>query len=141
MRGRAFAATSRLREAAAELDSLRAVQRSASRLPPAVVVGFTSPAGLLDIATDLLAGDVAARAGRTAEAVRVLESAVRKEDALTYNEPADWYPPTRLTLGRVLVNAGRSREAQAVYREELRRRPNGRMAERGLARAEGRQTD
>ncbi len=138
VRGRAFAATGRPREAAAELDSLRAVQGRASRLPPAVVVGFTSPAALLDIATDLLAGDLAARTGRTAEAVRVLESAVRKEDALTYNEPADWYPPTRLTLGRVLTDAGRVREAQAVYREELRRRPNSRLAERGLARAAGR---
>jgi len=141
VRGRAFAATGRPREAAVELDSLRVAQRSASRLPPAVVVGFTSPAALLDIATDLLAGEVAARAGRTAEAVRVLESAVRKEDALTYNEPADWYPPTRLTLGRVLTDAGRVRAAQAVYREELRRRPNSRMAERGLARAAGRPTD
>jgi tetratricopeptide (TPR) repeat protein len=141
VRGRAFAATSRPREAAAELDSLRAAQRAASSLPPAVVVGFTSPAVLLDIATDVLGGDLAARAGRTAEAVRMLENAVRKEDALTYNEPADWYPPTRLTLGRVLTDAGRAREAQAVFREELRRRPNSHMANRGLARAEGRPTD
>jgi tetratricopeptide (TPR) repeat protein len=141
VRGRALAARGSLPEARVELDRLRANQREASRLPPAVVVGFAPPATLLDIASDVLAGDIAARAGRTAEAVRLLESAVAKEDALTYNEPADWYPPTRLTLGRVLTDAGRGGDAQAVYREELRRRPHGRTAERGLARAEGRPTD
>ncbi|HXV86097.1 MAG TPA: hypothetical protein VD793_05330, partial [Gemmatimonadales bacterium] len=135
LRGRALAAKGRNREAAVELDSLRAVQRRASTLPPAVVVGFASPASLLDIAVDVLAGDLAARAGRTAQAVTQLQAAVTKEDALTYNEPADWYPPTRLTLGRILLDANRRADAAAVYREELRRRPNGAHAKRGLERA------
>jgi tetratricopeptide (TPR) repeat protein len=133
VRGRAFSATNRPREAQRELDSLRAAQRAASTLPPAVVVGFTPPATLLDIATDVLAGEIAARAGRTAEAVRLLEAAVRKEDGLTYNEPADWYPPVRLTLARVLRDAGRAADARMVIEEELRRRPNSHHARAAVA--------
>jgi len=134
VRGRAFAAANRPRDAMTELDSLRVIRRRASTLPPAIVVGFTSPATLLDIASDVLAGDLYSRTNRRADAIRLLESAVRKEDALTYNEPADWYPPSRVLLARVLAQAGRVAEAQTVLREELRRRPNGSYATRELTR-------
>ncbi len=132
-RGRALAATGRTAEAAIERDSLRALQVRASHdLPPGMTIGFAPPAVVLDIAAAVLAGELAARSRRFGEAVRHLESATRLEDALTYNEPSDWYYPTRLSLGAVLVEAGRARDAEAVYREELRRRPNSGWALFGL---------
>ncbi|HRP88361.1 MAG TPA: hypothetical protein PLS34_12710, partial [Gammaproteobacteria bacterium] len=49
--------------------------------------------------------------------------AVVIEDALPYDEPPGWHMPVRHSLGAVLLDAGRPAEAEAVYREELRRNP------------------
>jgi hypothetical protein len=51
---------------------------------------------------------------------------VAVEDALTYDEPADWPYPVRHWLGAVLLEAGRASEAESVYREDLHvHRENG----------------
>ncbi|HYM27960.1 MAG TPA: hypothetical protein VET66_07405, partial [Steroidobacteraceae bacterium] len=70
-----------------------------------------------------------------ADAVRLLRQAVAAEDALAYNEPADWYFPTRHLLGAQLLIAGRAAEAEGVYREDLRRNPHNGWALYGLAAA------
>ena len=41
------------------------------------------------------------------------------EDALNYNEPADWFYPTRESLGAALLRAHRADEAARVFREDL----------------------
>jgi len=67
------------------------------------------------------------------EAVGLLREAVAKEDRLAYSEPADWFFPTRHLLGAVLIEAGRARDAEAVYRDDLGRHPNNGWALYGLA--------
>ena len=48
------------------------------------------------------------------------------QDAQRYNEPPTWHYPVRQSLGAVLLAAGRPADAEAVYREDLRRnRENG----------------
>ena len=42
------------------------------------------------------------------------------QDALNFNEPPDWPQSMRLYLGAALLKAGRAKEAEGVYREELR---------------------
>src|SRR4029453_18138046 len=79
--------------------------------------------------------DIAARRGRTDEAVRQLEEAVRLEDQLPYTEPPAWWRPTRHVLGAVLLDAGRRADAEAVYREDLRRNPENGWALLGLSRS------
>jgi predicted Zn-dependent protease len=64
-----------------------------------------------------------------------LREAVKKEDALAYNEPSDEFFPVRHLLGAALLNAGRPAEAEAVYREDLRRNPENGWALHGLAKA------
>jgi tetratricopeptide (TPR) repeat protein len=144
-RGRALAAMGRTADAGVELDSLRATQTRASRdIPSIITIGFAPPATILDIATDMLAGELAAKLGRHDEAISHLQQAVRLEDGLTYDEPADWYYPTRLSLGAAQLAAGRAADAEATYREELRRRPNSGWALFGLwqaLRAQGRNTE
>jgi tetratricopeptide (TPR) repeat protein len=66
---------------------------------------------------------LAARQGKSDEAVAHLDKAVRLEDAMVYVEPADWHYPMRQSLGAVLVQAGRAVEAEVVYWEDLRRNP------------------
>ena len=46
------------------------------------------------------------------------------EDALPYMEPPFSYMPMRHGLGAALLAAGRSKEAEQVYREDLKRFPN-----------------
>ena len=59
----------------------------------------------------------------------------RLEDALNYNEPADWLLPTRHSLGVVLLAAGKAAEAEAVYRKDLELHPHNGWALIGLSQA------
>lgn len=58
--------------------------------------------------------------GRTDDAVSAFEQAVRVQDQLNFNEPPDWEQSMRLHLGAALLKAGRAKDAETVYREELR---------------------
>ncbi len=87
---------------------------------------------LLQIADKVVAGETAARRGAFDEAIRLLDEAVRLEDGLRYMEPPDWYYPVRHSLGAVLLAAGRATEAEAVYREDLKRHPENGWALMGL---------
>lgn len=73
--------------------------------------------------------------GNTELAISILQDAVAKEDRLAYDEPADWFFPVRHLLGAELLKAGRAQEAEAVYREDLRRNPDNGWALFGLAQA------
>lgn len=80
----------------------------------------------LQIASRIVAGELAARAGRPDQAISTLREAVAIEDAIPYNEPPVWHHPVRQVLGAVLLEAGRAADAEAVYREDLVRvRENG----------------
>ncbi len=131
-RGLALAARGRLEEAGAEADSLAG---TAQGIPAEAMEGFNPTRALLAIAGDMLAGEIAAKQGRRDEAIERLRSAVEGEDALRYDEPSDWFYPTRHSLGAVLLQAGRAREAEAVYREDLKRNPGNGWALFGLARS------
>ena len=62
-----------------------------------------------------------------------LREAVALEEALPYDEPWGWTTPTRHALGALLLEQGRARDAEAVYRADLARHPNNVWALRGLA--------
>ncbi len=74
----------------------------------------------------------AAQAGRSPETVARWERAVALADTLAYNEPADWFYPVRHHLGAALLDAGRAREAEVVYRADLAKNPNNGWAYFGL---------
>jgi tetratricopeptide (TPR) repeat protein len=98
----------------------------------------------LQIAARTAAGELAARQGRSTEAIRLLEEAVSIEEAIPYNEPPVWHQPPRQVLGALLLDTGRAREAELAYREDLERfRENG-WSLFGLAQSlerQGRQTE
>jgi tetratricopeptide (TPR) repeat protein len=132
-RGLALAATGKLDEAQHEQE---AVARLAAAVQADRIIGDNQPAKRhLELAAAELAADIAMRRGRTDEAVRRLTEAVRLEDQLPYTEPPAWWRPTRHVLGAVLLDAGRRADAEAVYREDLRRNPENGWALLGLSRS------
>ncbi|MBV8520157.1 MAG: hypothetical protein JO197_22375 [Acidobacteria bacterium] len=98
-------------------------------------VGFlqNSPKKLATVAGALLDGAVAASSGDRAAAVAAYRRAVEAEDALDYNEPADWFYPTRETLGAALLRSGDAAGAERVFRDDLRRNPRNPRSLYGLA--------
>jgi len=83
----------------------------------------------------VLSGELAARRGEWDTAVRHLAEAARIQDGHWFTEPPPWYFPVRQTLGAILLSAGRPAEAEAVYREDLRRNPENGWSLFGLAQA------
>lgn len=73
--------------------------------------------------------------GNAEAAFAALREAVRREDALRYDEPPDWIQPIRHVLGAALLHAGRAAEAEAVYREDLARWPENGWSLLGLSRS------
>ncbi len=130
-RALALLATGRLAEARLEQTGLNAALTmfDAGRH----LMGRNSAIDLLGIAARVMAGELAAKAGQTDEAIRHLEEAVAGQDRLRYSEPPPWYYPVRQSLGAVLLDAGRPVEAETVYREDLLRNPDNGWSLYGLA--------
>lgn len=131
-RGMAHVARDELGAARSELEHLREIAADPG-LEEVTIWEINTMAQLLAIADDVLSGELAAARGDHDEAVRRLRAAVAREDALSYNEPPDWYYPVRQSLGAVLMAAGRPDEAKRVYRENLKHYPDNGWALFGLA--------
>lgn len=116
---------------------LAAVRRIAAD-PKALEFTLFSPntaAAIFAPAPEVLAGELAAKRRDYDKAIPHLERAVRFEDALFYTEPEEWHYPARQALGAVLLEAGRAREAETVYWDDLRRHAENGWALFGLVQA------
>ncbi len=124
-RGLAFTAKGQMKEAEDELKRLKAISKNKT-LSDSKAWGLNTGAKILAIATEVLAGELAAKRGDFKKAIEHLKKGVALEDRMIYNEPPDWHYPVRHSLGAVLLDAGRAAEAEAVYREDLKKnRENG----------------
>ena len=85
------------------------------------------------IAERSLFADITAAAGDHDAAIAALREAVAIEDRIPYDEPPGWHAPVRHALGALLLDADRAAEAEAVYREELKRNPGNGWSLHGLA--------
>ena len=124
-RGTALAATGRIDEAEASLDTIQGARAAAKG----------DMATILEIADHALQGEIAMRTDRLAESERHFREAMRIEDGLLYIEPPSWHYPIRHSLGVVLLRAGRHADAEKLYREDLVRFPENGWALTGLAAA------
>jgi predicted Zn-dependent protease len=130
-RGVAFNGKGQADLAAGELRALEAILQS---VPPERTIAFFFRAkNVLQLAANLLAGEIAAKAGDFTTAERLLRAAVAEQDSHWFTEPPPWYFPVRQSLGAVLLQAGRPGEAEQVYREDLRRNPGNGWSLYGLA--------
>jgi len=116
----------------AALAEQREFEAAVARVPSDALM-FINPAHTaLKIASHKTAGEIALARGDLDGAISHLRQGVEIEDTLRYMEPPDWILPVRHTLGAVLLKAGRPAEAEAVYREDLRRWPENGWALLGL---------
>ena len=74
---------------------------------------------ILNVAREMLWGEIEYRKDNFEEAFTHLYAAVELDDALPYNEPWGWMQPTRHALGALLLEQNRVEEAAAVYRADL----------------------
>jgi tetratricopeptide (TPR) repeat protein len=115
-RAMAFIAGDRLDRARAELKALdRVMTHEAFKT---TLKDGPMPVNLR-IASKMAGGELAARAGRTDEAITLLTEAVTLDDAFPYAEPPLWHHPPRQVLGAILLEAHRPADAERVYREDL----------------------
>ena len=124
-RGMAHVATGKT--AAAEAD-LRNLVAKAQAVSPEDSYGQNKTRDVLKIAEHFLNARIASARGDRKAAINFLRQAVAAEDALAYDEPPGWYHPlSRESLGGALMLDKQFAEAEAVFREDLRRnRRNGR---------------
>ena len=88
---------------------------------------------ILELSTRALEGELFSAQEKPVEAVKAFEEAVRLQETLKYIEPPDWGQSMRLYLGAALLRAGRAKEAEAVYRADLKDFRNNGWALFGLA--------
>lgn len=114
-RGFAFANENDAAGAAAERSAL------ARLVDDAALASYVQVPGkqMAQIALAELDGEIARTAGHFDAAVTAFTAAAGLEHALPYTEPPYWHQPVSQLLGAVLLQAGRAKEAEAVYRESL----------------------
>lgn len=121
VRGLAFAAQKQAEPAATELAEMSKLVNSTDAQK------LNSPqfpaTAMMAIAEQWLAGKVAQAKGDSADAIAHFQKAVKAEDEMPYMEPSYWPIPVRPSLGAALLQAGRSADAEVIFREDVQRWP------------------
>ena len=98
----------------------RLFEEARTKVPGDAMLSFNSARDILNIAAPVLDARLA-KDDRAA--IEHWKRAVAAEDALAYDEPPTWYYPVRESLGGALLRMGQAAEAEAVFREDLKRNP------------------
>ncbi len=112
----ALSATGRIAEAQTERD--RFVE-ARERVPDTRKQFHNSCLSILEVAEQMLLGELEYRKGNHDAAFAHLWRSVELDDNLEYDEPWAWMQPTRHALGALLLEQGRVAQAEAVYRADL----------------------
>jgi len=105
----------------------------AKLVPKEESLGNNSCEAILDVMKPMVEGEILVAEGKTDSGIKQLRAAIKKEDALKYDEPPGWLIPVRHSLGAVLMKQQRFAEAERVYREDLARLPENGWSLLGLA--------
>jgi tetratricopeptide (TPR) repeat protein len=128
-RGIALASLDRVEEATREQEAFL----EAKDAVPESRLLFNNPVKeILEVATQVLAGEIEYRRGNHDAAFEHLREAVALDERLNYDEPWGWMEPARHPLGALLTEQGRYEEAIAVYEANLARYPENGWALHGL---------
>lgn len=112
----AFAALGHVAEAEAEEKLFLA---ACDAVPKTRMMHNNTVRDLLEIAKEMVRGEIEYRKGNYDAAYAHLRRSVALDDDLPYDEPWGWMQPARHALGALLFEQGHAEEAEAVYREDL----------------------
>lgn len=126
----AFAAKGKPADARTEQ---KAFAEARTKVPAEAFFGNNSAATILDVAEAMIDGEIFVREGRAEEGIARLQEAVRREGRVRYDEPPDWIIPVRHALGAALMTQGRYKEAEQVFREDLKKWPDNGWSLYGLS--------
>ncbi|HEY9835076.1 MAG TPA: tetratricopeptide repeat protein [Stenomitos sp.] len=128
-RGMAFTSKGQLEKAARELEQLNVI---ITEKAPEKANIWELNLKILQTASQVLAGELAAKQGNSEQAIAHLKTAIQLDNNLK-GDPPLWYSPVRQTLGAILLEVGRNAEAEQIYREDLTIYPNNGWSLYGLA--------
>jgi tetratricopeptide (TPR) repeat protein len=131
-RAMALAATGRIDEAQAIAAKMQSISDSKQAEGGA---GLNTVRDVLAVAIPVVRAKIAGARHQPEQVLAALRQAVAAEDRLAYNEPSDWFFPVRQLLGAALLQAGKSAEAEQVYRQDLKKNPDNGWSLFGLAAA------
>jgi len=120
VRGMAYAATGKVKEAESERKQFISVMKT---IPAGKTWDLNTVNSVLEVAENVVDARIALAKGDNKSAIELLKKAVEAEDALNYAEPPGWYIPTRESLGSVLMLNGEYAEAEKVFRVDLDKNP------------------
>ena len=112
----AFATLGHSKSAAAEAE---AFERDFDRVPDSRYLFNNSCRDILEVAREMMLGELDYRRGDFESGFAHLRQAVALDDNLPYDEPWGWMQPARHALGALLLEQGRVEEALAEYRADL----------------------
>jgi tetratricopeptide (TPR) repeat protein len=112
----AYAATGQIANAEAEEQLFLAAKE---RVPETRLLHNNRVIDLLEIAHEMLRGEIEYRKENYDAAFAHLRRSVALDDDLPYDEPWGWMQPARHALGALLFEQGHMTEAEAVYRADL----------------------
>jgi tetratricopeptide (TPR) repeat protein len=130
-RGRAMAGTGDFDGAAKELQQVEAAAKDPV-LEKLVIWDINVSAKIVAVAAADLRGAIASGQNRHEDAIAAYQDAVKAEAALNYNEPSDWMLPMRQYLGAAQLAAGKPKDAEQTYRDDLKVYPKNGWSLRGL---------
>src|SRR5689334_10737651 len=119
-RALAAANTSKLDQARTELGAVRAAAPVMAKIP-INTQGLHNSEVIPQMMSEIVEASLANAQRQLDVAIAHLQRAVSLEDTLDYDEPPDWLAPARESLGAALLKAGKTTEAEAVFREDLQR--------------------
>jgi tetratricopeptide (TPR) repeat protein len=117
-KGVAYAATNDIPNA--ELHR-KALAEAVDRIPSSRICGdFPNRSNVvLQVGISMLDGELEYRKQNFDLAFQHLETAIERDDALTYAEPWPWMMPTRHAYAALLMEQGRVEDAAAAYKADL----------------------
>jgi len=112
----AYAATGDIPNALLSREAFRVAKAA---VPESRMLFNNTCIDILNIAEEMLEGELSYRQGDFDIAFAHLQRSVELDDTLPYDEPWAWMQPARHALGALLLEQGRTEEAEAVYRADL----------------------
>lgn len=107
------------------LDEEQLFLEAWNNIPPDAMFIFNNCRRVLEVAKEMLRGEITYRQADYRQAFEHLRRAVQLEDSLQYDEPWAWMQPVRHALGALLLEQGRLNESEEAFRQDLSKRGSG----------------